>query len=174
MPNFYFSENEAEALTTYLLSRIPSRVTDRLMVDYEGDTLGPIAKGRSLTRELNCIGCHQIEDNAPMVQQHFRRTMGGRVVFDEINAPPQLWGEGAKVQHNWLSRFLQHVEPLRPWLQVRMPSFNLNVAQATTLVEYFAALSQHDAEVLAKTLAPVEEYMGKARDATKGKTPKEE
>lgn len=49
MPNFYFSEEEAEALTTYLLSRIPPRVTDRLKVVYKGSTLGPIAKGRSLT-----------------------------------------------------------------------------------------------------------------------------
>jgi hypothetical protein len=174
MPNFYFSEKEAEALTTYLLSRIPPRVSDRLKVDYKGGTLGPIAKGRSLTRELNCIGCHQIEDNAPIAQQYFRRTMSGREVFDEINAPPLLWGEGAKVQHNRLSRFLQHVEPLRPWLQVRMPSFKLSVAQATTLVEYFAALSQRDAEVLTKTLAPVDEYMQKVREAEKGKAPKEE
>jgi len=167
MPNFYFSEEEAEALTTYLLSRIPPRVTDRLMVNYDGDTLGPIAKGRSLTRELNCVGCHQIEDNAPTVQQYFRRTMGGRVVFDEINAPPLLWGEGAKIQHNWFHRFLQQVEPLRPWLQVRMPSFKLSGEQTTTLVEYFAALSQQDAKVLGKTLAPIEEYVQKARDAAK-------
>ncbi|MFH1110382.1 MAG: hypothetical protein V1790_14470 [Planctomycetota bacterium] len=142
MPNFYFTEQEAEALTTYLLSRIPPRVTDRLKVNYEGDTLGAIAKGRSLTRELNCIGCHQIEDNAPTVQQYFRRTMSGRVVFDEINAPPLLWGEGANVQHEWLHQFLKQVEPLRPWLLVRMPSFKLSGEQATTLVEYFAALSQ--------------------------------
>jgi cbb3-type cytochrome oxidase cytochrome c subunit len=167
MPNFYFTEQEAEALTTYLLSRIPPRVTDRLKVNYEGDTLGPIAKGRSLTRELNCIGCHQIEDNAPTVQQYFRRTMSGRVVFDEINAPPLLWGEGAKVQHKWLHQFLKQVEPLRPWLLVRMPSFKLSGEQATTLVEYFAALSQRDAKVLGKTLAPIEEYTEKARAAAK-------
>ncbi len=169
MPNFYFTDEEAEALTTYLLSRIPPRVTDRLKVDYEGEPLGPIAKGRTLTRELNCVACHQIEDNAPMVQQYFRRTMGGKTVFDEINAPPLLWGEGAKVQHNWLRRFLEHVEPLRPWLQVRMPTFNITGEQATTLVEYFAALSQHDSEVLAKTLAPIDEYIHKEREAAMGK-----
>jgi len=167
MPNFYFSEEEAEALTTYLLSRIPPRVTDRLLVNYKGDTLGPIAKGRSLTRELNCVGCHQIEDNAPTVQQYFRRTMGGRVVFDEVNAPPLLWGEGAKIQHNWFHRFLQQVEPLRPWLQIRMPSFKLSGEQTTTLVEYFAALSQQDAKVLRKTLAPIEEYIQKSRTSAK-------
>ena len=158
MPNFYFDEAESQALTTYLLSRIPSRVTDELKVDYENDPRGPIAKGRALTRELNCIGCHQIEDNAPMVQQYFRREIGGRPTFDITNAPPLLWGEGAKVQHNWFHRFLQHVETLRPWLQIRMPSFTLTGEQRTTLVEYFAALSQDDARQLAASLAPVNEY----------------
>lgn len=98
MPNFYFSEKEAEALTTYLLSRVPPRVNEILKVNYEGDTLGPIAAGRNLTRELNCVACHQIEENAPTIQQYFRRKIGDRMAFDSINAPPSLWGEGAKVQ----------------------------------------------------------------------------
>ncbi len=166
MPNFYFAKREAEALTTYLLSRIPPRVNPRLTADHvSGEVSGPIAKGRSLTRELNCIGCHQIEDNAPSVQQYFLRKSGGSAVFDEINAPPLLWGEGAKVQHHWLHRFLQHVEPLRPWLQIRMPSFTLSGEQATALTEYFAALSRRDATVLGKTLGPAEEYIAKAAEA---------
>ena len=159
MPNYYFSQEEAEALTTYLLSRLPPRVSDNLRVNYKEDVLGPIAKGRSLTRELNCIGCHEIEDNAPMVQQYFRRTLDGEEVFDVTNAPPLLWGEGAKVQHNWLHRFLQNVETLRPWLQVRMPSFNLTGEQATTLVEYFAALSQYDSATLKQLLDPVNAHL---------------
>ncbi len=167
MPNYYFTEEEAEALTTYLLSRMPARVTDRLMVDYEGEPLGPIAAGRSLTRELNCVACHQIEDNAPAIQQYFLRTMGGRKMFDEVNAPPRLWGEGAKVQHHWLSRFFQHVETLRPWLQVRMPSFNLTNKQSTALAEYFAALSQHESKTLGRTLAPIKEYIEKAHATAK-------
>ena len=167
MPNFYFSAKEAEALTTYLLSRIPPRVTDQLKVAYKGDPLGPIAKGRSLTRELNCVACHQIEDNAPLIQQYFRRKIGDQLVLDATNAPPLLWGEGAKVQHFWLHKFLKQVEPLRPWFQVRMPSFYLTGEQATTLVEYLAALSQQDSRTLKKTLAPVEEYRKNAAAAVK-------
>lgn len=159
MPNFYFTNEESEALTTYLLSRVKPRVDDVLKVDYQGDHDGPIARGRTLTRELNCVACHQIEDNAPTVQQYYRRKLGDRMTFDSINAPPSLWGEGAKLQHPWFHRFLQQVEPLRPWLQVRMPSFNLTGDQATTLVEYFAALSQRDAEVLSDMVAPVDEYI---------------
>ncbi len=164
MPNFYFSEEEAEALTTYLLSRIPPRVTDALAVDYEGDPMGPIAEGRLLTRELNCVGCHQIEDNAPMIQQYFRREVSGSLVFDVSNAPPLLWGEGAKVQPSWFHRFLGQVEPLRPWLQVRMPSFNLTSEQSTTLVEYFAALNQDESRTIKEWIAPIEEYRATAGD----------
>lgn len=158
MPNYYFTEAEADALTTYMLSRIPPRVADSLKVDYENDLRGPIAKGRTLTRELNCIGCHQIEDNAPIVHQHFRREIAGRLVFDITNAPPLLWGQGAKVQHNWMHRFLHQVEPLRPWLQIRMPSYDLTDEQATTLVEYFAALSQDDSQQLTEWMTQVKEH----------------
>lgn len=163
MPNYYFTEEEAEALTTYLLSRTPPRVNDVLKVDYKSDALGPIARGRNLTRELNCVGCHQIEDNAPTIQQYSLRTIGGRLEFDAINAPPLLWGEGAKVQHNWLHKFLQDVEPLRPWLVVRMPSFNITGDEATALVEYFAALSLHEARNLAAARGPIREYLDKTR-----------
>ncbi len=162
MPNFYFSEDEAEAITTYLLSRVPPRVSDALKIDYQGDALGAIAHGRDLTRELNCVACHQLEDNVPTIQQYFRRTVAGKTVFDSTNAPPLLWGEGAKVQHNWLHGFFQQVVPLRPWLQVRMPSFTLTGDQATVLTEYFAALSQHDSSKLKLALAPVREYVKSA------------
>ncbi|MCH7884697.1 MAG: c-type cytochrome [Planctomycetes bacterium] len=160
MPNFYFTEEEAEALVTYLLSRRPSQINSALKVDYEQGTEGPIARGRSLTRELNCIACHQMEDNVPTIQQYFRRITDGELRFDETNAPPSLLGEGAKIQHNWMHEFLQQVEPLRPWLQVRMPSFYLTGEQSTTLVEYFAALSREDQATLGDVLAKIDERLG--------------
>ena len=163
MPNFYFTEEESDALTTYLLSRIPPRVSASLAINYSDTNAGPIAAGRSLTRELNCIACHQIENNAPTIQQYFGREVGGELTFDTTNAPPSLWGEGAKLQHAWFHRFLQQVEPLRPWLQVRMPSFTLTGEQTTTLVEYFAALSQEDSKMLAPSLAKIDEYVTKAK-----------
>jgi hypothetical protein len=158
MPNFYLSNREAEALTTYLLSRRSARVWDTVKVRYETETDGPIAQGRLLTRELNCIGCHEIEDNVPTIQQYYRRDDRGLLTFDALNAPPSLWGEGAKVQHNWLHGFLQDVVPLRPWLNVRMPSFNLTNQQAAVLTEYFAALSRDDAARLKESLVTLDEF----------------
>ncbi len=159
MPNFYLTDDEAETLTTFLLSRKPALVSESLQIDYQQNSLGAIAKGRELTRELNCIACHQIEENAPIIQQYFSQEISGIRMFDAVNAPPLLWGEGAKIQHHWLDKFLHNVVPLRPWLQVRMPSFNLTKAQSSTLVEYFAALSQHDSKHLDKMTKPVHEYI---------------
>lgn len=164
MPNFYFTEEESIALTTYLLSRTDPRVKGSLRIDYDSDHAGPIAAGRNLTRELNCVGCHQTEDNVPTIQQYFRRDIAGQYRLDSTNAPPSLVGEGAKLQHNWFHSFLLNVEPLRPWLQVRMPSFNIDGEEATTLVEYFAALSQSDAERLARLQLPVNEWLKRGPD----------
>ena len=46
MPNFYFSEREADALVTFLMGRRPPRVTSNLIIDYDGSPLGKIAAGR--------------------------------------------------------------------------------------------------------------------------------
>ncbi|MHC4093155.1 MAG: hypothetical protein ACYSVY_23290, partial [Planctomycetota bacterium] len=161
MPNFYFSQDEADALVTYLMGRRPPRVSDSLTVDYEKSNLGAIAAGRRLTRELNCVGCHQIEDNVATIHQYYRTSVGGTEYFDEVNAPPYLRGEGAKLQHAWFFGFLQNVELLRPWLKVRMPAFYLSNEQTTALVEYFAALSQYESDDLAKRLGAVHAYLDK-------------
>ncbi|RJP30952.1 MAG: hypothetical protein C4547_16135 [Phycisphaerales bacterium] len=158
MPNFYFLQEEADALVTFLMGRTAPRVNHNLQVEYD-DARSAIAAGRGLIRDLNCIACHQIEDNVATVQQYFRVSEVGRLRFDEDNAPPNLRGEGAKIQHNWFFEFLNHVEPLRPWLKVRMPSFNLTPRETTTIVEYFAGLAQEDARHLSRQLKPINEFI---------------
>jgi cytochrome c2 len=48
--------------------------------------------------------------------------------------------EGAKVNPDWLFRFLKEPSPIRPWLSVRMPTFHFDDPAATDLVKYFVAL----------------------------------
>ncbi len=69
MPNFYLEDDEADALVTYLLSRRPARVAESLQIPYATESSGPIAEGRQLVQELNCTGCHQIEDNVAPIHQ---------------------------------------------------------------------------------------------------------
>jgi mono/diheme cytochrome c family protein/cbb3-type cytochrome oxidase cytochrome c subunit len=161
MPNFFLNDHQTDALVTFLLSRRHPLVTDAIRVDYADTAKGRLARGRSLVRELNCVGCHRIEDNAAVIHQYFRTT-DGTAMFDEANAPPWLRGQGAKVQHDWLFKFLGNVEMLRPWLNVRMPSFHLDHEQTEALVEYFAGVSQYEGEVLAGLLGPVHGYVDQA------------
>ena len=48
--------------------------------------------------------------------------------------------EGIKLQPDWFFDFLKKPMRLRPWLDVRMPSFGMPDDEATAIVEYFAAL----------------------------------
>lgn len=50
--------------------------------------------------------------------------------------------EGEKVQATWLYQFLGRPIPLRPWLDVRMPTFGLSIEEATTLTKYFAVMGK--------------------------------
>ena len=54
--------------------------------------------------------------------------------------PPPLVGEGRKVQTEWLHGFLLDPHPIRPAAVLRMPKFNMSPAEATALVNYFAAI----------------------------------
>ena len=55
--------------------------------------------------------------------------------------PPVLVHEGAKVQPEWLFRFLLDPTPIRPAALLRMPRFNLSRSEAGKLADYFAAVA---------------------------------
>jgi cytochrome c2 len=168
MPNFYFTDEQADAVVTYLLSRRPPMVRDAVAINYDQSLAGPLAAGRLLTRELNCVGCHKIENNVATAHQFITLQQAGSRMFDEVNAPPNLRGEGAKAQHNWFYGFLTNVEPLRPWLKIRMPSFHLTTEQASTLVEYFAAASNLESDSLERELREIAKYINDAHRSAGG------
>jgi len=69
----------------------------------------------------------------------------GRVAEEaKVFTPPVLYGEGKKVQGAWLFDFLEEPVALRPWLDVRMPTFKMTEDEATVLARYFAALEKEE------------------------------
>ena len=65
----------------------------------------------------------------------------GRVAEEaRVFTPPVLYGEGKKVRSAWLFDFLEEPVGLRPWLDVRMPTFKMTEHEATILARYFATL----------------------------------
>ena len=150
MPTFYLSDKQVAAIVTFVISNRDRLVTTDMTNAGTTPESKQIAHGRYLTQKYNCVSCHQVERNAPPVQQYYSR--------EELTtkAPPSLRGEGNKVHHDWLFNFLKNVEPLRPLPQIRMPSFRFeNDAEVTALAAYFAAVSNKESRELKKHLDAV-------------------
>ncbi len=67
--------------------------------------------------------------------------------YDKVRwtfAPPVLWNEGGKVQKDWFFSFLNDVQPIRPQMRVRMPSFNFRPGEAGAIADYFAIRSANE------------------------------
>jgi cytochrome c2 len=52
-----------------------------------------------------------------------------------------LTPEGARVKHDWLYAFLRGPITIRPWLNVRMPTFGLDDGNLNGFIQYFGAVS---------------------------------
>ncbi len=134
MPLFGFTDEEAGALTTFLLSlreeEIPLEMKKQLNLKEK-----EIEAGRFLVSKFNCQGCHTLNKVDGRI----------RALYDDKgNAPPSLDGEGAKVQEFWLYHFLGEPEPIRPWLKIRMPTFGFKETEANTIIKYFHNLSEQE------------------------------
>lgn len=79
-------------------------------------------------------------DLAPEIIEYHVENEG--LVAEEamVFAPPLLYGEGKKVQPEWLFEFLKEPFDLRPWLDVKMPTFGLPDEEATSLARFFAEI----------------------------------
>ncbi len=130
MPNFEFTDAEVSAIRTLLRSMTPHGVPHSVHAKLDARAKR-VEKGRRMIEKYNCTGCHVIENWGGNLLRRYQ---------EKTNGPPLLNGEGKKVQPDWFFGFLRNVVPLRPWLKVRMPSFQMPAEDAAALVDYFAAL----------------------------------
>jgi cytochrome c2 len=135
MPNFGLTDEEAKALRVLLKSFQASTVAAgyrRSLVNHEAE----LEEGRRLVRRFNCQGCHVLEGRGGGIRAFFENPA--------LAPPPLVAGhlqEGEKVQSTWLYQWLARPTGLRPWLEVRMPTFALTIDDATSLTRYFAVLA---------------------------------
>ncbi|MDD5558122.1 c-type cytochrome [Candidatus Methylomirabilis sp.] len=136
MPNFGFTDEEAKTLRVFLKSLSTERVQPQFQRSPSDEELA-IQNGRTLVKRYNCNGCHVIEGQGGAIAPFYA---------NETRIPPPLevgmMHEGEKVQATWLYQFLGRPVPLRPWLDVRMPTFGLSIEEATTLTKYFAVMGK--------------------------------
>jgi mono/diheme cytochrome c family protein len=126
MPQYSFSPDQVDALTTALLA-----LTDRshslppsvqIPAQQEAGYRASGGAGK-LMEDLNCYGCHRINGR------------GGDM------APDLSW-EGSSVQRKWLDDFLKNPNTLRPALLRRMPKFNLTDSERAALTDYLMNVYQ--------------------------------
>ena len=94
----------------------------------------------------NCVGCHIIEGSGGDYLEARRRI--------RRSGPPLLTPEGARVQPDWLYAFLRGPITIRPWLDVRMPTFGLDDQNLNGVIQYFGAISN--------TIGPFQTPRGRA------------
>ncbi|MFQ5641503.1 MAG: c-type cytochrome, partial [bacterium] len=144
MPNFAFSDEDATTLAILLKSWDGRRIGTDYIHDL-GSAGDALEKGRRLIRQYNCIGCHIIEGEGGFIRPTIAEMLGTTVGEAASFAPPDLIGEGRKVQPRWLFEFLKNpATQVRPWLSVRMPTFDFSDEQVNQLIEYFQALEGMD------------------------------
>ncbi len=153
MPDYAFNDDDARTMML-LLKSWDGRVIGNKYKHDTGRLGDALEKGRRLVRQYNCVGCHVIEGEGgvirPTIVAAFEKE--GRTKDEALSfSPPDLIGEGRKVQPDWLFKFLKTpTTQIRPWLSVRMPTFGLKDDEVNTIIEYFQAIegtSQPFAEI---------------------------
>ena len=145
MPNLHLTKEQIRELTTFLLgsqeSALPITYQYRPL-DYRRD----IQEGWWVVKKYNCMGCHQL-----IPGQKTSLMAMARYQDAQEQLPPKLLTEGARVDPQWLLHFLTNPalnetdtnrNGLRPYLQVRMPTFSFSENELGKLVRFFQALSR--------------------------------
>lgn len=129
MPNFYLNDSEIDSIVTAILGQVSDPIP------LKGKNLLTAAEkiaeaGKKVVNKYNCEGCHKIDGR------------GGDLVKaleDPNEGPPYLVKEGHRVQTDWFYNFLRNVHPIRPWVKVRMPSYNFDNDEINKIISYFQA-----------------------------------
>jgi mono/diheme cytochrome c family protein len=133
MPQFALADEDIKALRILLAGFRERKVGKRYQAD-QSDRVVQVVEGRRLMQQYNCVGCHEIEKRGGFIRKFYQE--------NPTLAPPVLNGEGEKVQSNWFFSFLKAPIPIRPWLELRMPTFGLSDEHTNQIVSYFNGLSK--------------------------------
>jgi len=131
MPNFDLTDEENNRLLTAIMS-FQREIQPPAAMPVRSAKYDNTEVGRTLTNRRNCVGCHIIEGS------------GGdylKLVADSSLGPPMLTPEGARVQPDWLYAFIRGPITIRPWLDVRMPTFGLDDQNVNSVISYFGSIS---------------------------------
>ncbi|MFN2515694.1 MAG: c-type cytochrome [Pyrinomonadaceae bacterium] len=106
MPRPFLTPEWRNALTTFLLGSVGSEgsnVPRSLFYNPQDHRRQDIQNGWWVIKKYNCMGCHQVQvgQRSVLMDLPFYQTPEGKDLL-----PPRLSSEGARVDPNWLLRFL--------------------------------------------------------------------
>ncbi len=106
MPKPYLTPEWRNALTTLLLGSVGtegSNVPRSLFYEPEDQRRQDVQNGWWVIKKYNCVGCHEIQvgQKSVLMDVPYYQTPEGKDLL-----PPRLTSEGARVDPNWLLRFL--------------------------------------------------------------------
>jgi mono/diheme cytochrome c family protein len=128
MPQFNFTPDDLDAITTALLSMTgppPTPAWDQLRVPAAHPEFHPAGEFGQLFYRFKCYDCHKFNG------------YGGSLA-------PDLSFEGSRAQRAWLISFLKNPQTLRPTLTFRMPQFNMTDQEASVIADYLGTALQSD------------------------------
>ncbi len=160
MPNFHLTEEEIDQLTTFLLGSVETIIPEEFQYN-PPDERRFIQEGWWLVKKYNCVGCHEFTAGQAT-------DLEGLSFYQAQNAeklPPALVGQGARANPEWLGRFLKNpalsttdtdANGVRPYLDVRMPTFSLSDGEIQTLIRFFHALAKQPLPYLPQRIEPLD------------------
>ncbi len=160
MPNFHLKPEEVTAATSFLLGSVNSTLPQHYFYNPR-DQRKDIREGWWLVNKYNCLGCHQVRLNQKSVLSRLPRYQDPDW---KEQLPPTLIGEGARVDPNWLARFLENPamtttdtnrNGVRTYLKARMPTFSFSDGEIRKLVRFFEALAAQAQPYIPTKLEPL-------------------
>ncbi|OFW35755.1 MAG: hypothetical protein A3J28_07860 [Acidobacteria bacterium RIFCSPLOWO2_12_FULL_60_22] len=160
MPNFDLQTEEINSLVTFLLGSVDSGLPDRYFFR-PGQQGQDIQEGWKVVLKYNCMGCHVVRIGQRSVLMDLPRYQSPDW---KEQLPPQLVGEGARVDPLWLAKFLENPplsdtntdrNGIRPYLKARMPTFYFSQGEVLKLVRFFEALSSQAEPYIQPKLEPL-------------------
>ncbi len=170
MPDVHLTGEQITALTTFILGSQTSSLPDSYQYKPE-DARHDIQEGWRIVQKYNCMGCHQF---VPGQQTAFMQMKRYQDADWKEQMPPKLLTEGARVDPEWLLRFLRnpalsetdiHRDGVRSYLKARMPTFSFSDDELRKLVRFFQAMAQQPMPYIPQKLAaltPQETEMARA------------
>jgi mono/diheme cytochrome c family protein len=120
MPDFGFNDQEAAAMTTYLLSLTADEVPNSYILPLGNppSNYAPQGEFGRIIDKYQCFTCHTIMGKG-------------------ADHAPDLTPEGSRIQQGWLQKFLKQPDRIRPTAHEQMPNFRFSDSEIKSIYSYF-------------------------------------